>query len=75
MPKMKTHSGAKDRFSVTKGGKIRKGKLQRLRARRKSGAAFASTPIRAGRKYRRQHSGTAEVATADTSRIRRMLGI
>lgn len=29
MPKIKTHSGAKKRFSVTKNGKIKRGKMNR----------------------------------------------
>ena len=39
MPKNKTHSGASKRFKVTGGGKI-----LRLQAGRKSGAAFTSAP-------------------------------
>jgi large subunit ribosomal protein L35 len=68
MPKNKTHSGASKRFKVTGSGKIR-----RLQARRKAGAAFASTPIRSSRKRRRQ-AGTVEVAPADLKRAKKMLG-
>ncbi|MGH3446179.1 MAG: large ribosomal subunit protein bL35 [Nocardioidaceae bacterium] len=68
MPKMKTHSGAKDRIKTTGSGKLR-----RLSARRKAGAAFASTPMR-GRKDRRKHAGTRDVSTADAKRIRGLLG-
>jgi large subunit ribosomal protein L35 len=69
MPKMKSHSGAKKRIKVTGSGKLR-----HFRSRRKAGAAFASTPIKGSRKYRRRHAGTAEVSTADSKRIRRLLG-
>ncbi len=68
MPKMKSHSGTKDRFKTTGSGKLR-----RLSARRKAGAAFASTPLR-GRKDRRKHAGTRAVSTADAKRVRRLLG-
>ena len=68
MPKMKTHSGAKDRVKVTGSGKLR-----RMKAGRKAGAAFASTPMR-GRKHRRRRSGTAEVSKADSKQIKRLLG-
>ncbi|CAN5261623.1 50S ribosomal protein L35 [soil metagenome] len=68
MPKNKTHSGASKRFKVTGSGKLR-----RLRAHRKSGAAFASTPIR-GSKHRRRHAGTVEVAKSDRKQVKKMLG-
>ncbi|MGH3505760.1 MAG: large ribosomal subunit protein bL35 [Nocardioidaceae bacterium] len=68
MPKMKSHSGTKDRVKVTGSGKLR-----RMKAGRKAGAAFASTPMR-GRKHRRRRSGTAEVSKADSKQIRRLLG-
>ena len=45
MPKNKTHSGSKKRFKVTGSGKI-----QRLQAGRKSGAALASAPTTGSRK-------------------------
>jgi large subunit ribosomal protein L35 len=69
MPKMKSHSGASKRIKVTGSGKLR-----HYRSRRKAGAAFASTPIKGSRKYRRRHAGTAEVAAPDRKRIRRLLG-
>ncbi len=69
MPKMKSHSGASKRFKVTGSGKLR-----RLQARRKAGAAFASTPIRSSRKRRRQ-AGTVEVAASDSKRVKRVLGL
>ena len=69
MPKMKTHSGTSKRVKVTGSGK-----LVRLKARRKSGAAFASTPVRGSRKDRRRHAGSVEVAQSDTKRAKRLLG-
>ena len=68
MPKNKTNCAASKRVKVTKSGKLR-----RLHAHRKAGAAFASTPLR-GRKHRRMHSGMTEVSPADTKRLRRLLG-
>ena len=52
MPKNKTHSGAKKRFKVTGSGKI-----MRLQAGRKSGAAFASAPTTGSRKKHRRNAG------------------
>jgi large subunit ribosomal protein L35 len=69
MPKMKRHSGTSKRFKTTGTGK-----LVRLRARRKAGAAFASTPIKGSRKNRRRHAGTVEVAGSDLKRAKRLLG-
>jgi large subunit ribosomal protein L35 len=69
MPKNKTHSGAKDRFKVTGSGKIR-----RLKARRKSGAAFASAPTTGSRRKHRRHAGTTEVAKNDLKTVRKLLG-
>ena len=69
MPKMKPHSGLKQRVKTTGTGKLR-----RLHAKRKAGAAFASTPIR-GSKHRRRHAGTTEVSPADTKRVKKMLGL
>ena len=68
MPKFKPNGAASKRVKVTKSGKLR-----RLHAHRKAGAAFASTPLR-GRKHRRMHSGTTDVSPADTPRLRKMLG-
>ncbi len=68
MPKMKPHSGMKKRVKITGTGKLR-----RLHASRKAGAAFASTPIR-GSKHRRRLAGTTEVAKSDVSRVKKMLG-
>jgi ribosomal protein L35 len=44
-----------------------------MKAGRKAGAAFASTPMR-GRKHRRRRSGTAEVSKADAKQVKRLLG-
>ena len=69
MPKNKTHSGASKRFKVTGSGRVR-----RLHANRKSGAAFASSPTTGSRKKHRQKSGTVEVAKADTRAAKKLLG-
>jgi large subunit ribosomal protein L35 len=70
MPKNKTHSGASKRFKVTGSGKIR-----RLQARRKSGAAFASSPTTGSRKKHRRNAGTVDVDKSDVKRVKKMLGI
>jgi large subunit ribosomal protein L35 len=69
MPKNKTHSGSSKRFKVTGSGKVR-----RLKARRKSGAAFASAPTTGSRKKHRRNAGMTEVSKADTARINKLLG-
>jgi large subunit ribosomal protein L35 len=68
MPKMKRNKAMAKRIKVSASGK-----LLRLRAHRKAGAAFASTPIRSTR-YGRQHAGTVEVAKSDAKRVKRLLG-
>ena len=70
MPKNKSHSGASKRFKVTGSGKVR-----RLQASRKSGAAFASAPTTGSRKKHRRNAGEVTVAKADTRRVKKMLGI
>jgi large subunit ribosomal protein L35 len=70
MPKNKTHSGASKRFKVTASGKVR-----RLQARRKSGAAFASAPTTGSRKKHRRNAGTVDLDRADVKRVKKMLGI
>ena len=70
MPKNKTHSGAKKRFKVTSSGKIR-----RLHASRKSGAAFASAPTTGSRRKHRRKVGEVDLAKADVKRAKRMLGL
>jgi large subunit ribosomal protein L35 len=70
MPKNKTHSGASKRFKVTGSGKI-----MRLKASRKSGAAFASAPTTGSRKKHRRNAGVIEVSARDTARVKKMLGL
>ena len=70
MPKNKPHSGASKRFKVTGSGKVR-----RLHASRKSGAAFASAPTTGSRKKHRRNAGEVTVDKADTRRVKKMLGI
>jgi len=70
MPKNKTHSGASKRFKVTGTGKVR-----RLQAGRKSGAAFASQPTTGSRKKHRRNAGMVVVDKPDTKRVKKMLGI
>ena len=70
MPKNKTHSGAKQRFKVSGSGKLR-----RLQARRKSGAAFASAPTTGSRRKHRRNVGEVDVAKPDVKRAKKMLGI
>ena len=69
MPKMKSHSGTRKRFKVTGSGKI-----QRLQAGRKSGAAFASAPTTGSRKKHRRNVGLVELDKADVKRVKRLLG-
>jgi large subunit ribosomal protein L35 len=69
MPKMKTHSGTSKRFKVTGSGKVR-----RLQANRKSGAAFASAPTTGSRKKHRRNAGDVDVDKADVKRVKRLLG-
>ncbi len=70
MPKNKTHSGAKKRFKVTSTGKLR-----RLHAKRKSGAAFASAPTTGSRRKHRRNVGEVDLAKADVKRVKKLLGI
>ena len=70
MPKNKTHSGTSKRFKVTGSGKIR-----RLQAGRKSGAAFASAPTTGSRKKHRQKSDMVDVAKADVKAAKKLLGL
>ena len=62
MPKMKTHSGAKKRFSLTGTGKVKRGHANMSHMNRKHSA--------------RQHNhlvGTTMVSQADEKRIKRLL--
>jgi large subunit ribosomal protein L35 len=69
MPKNKTHSGASKRFKVTGSGKVR-----RLHASRKSGAAFASAPTTGSRRKHRRNVGETDVAKNDVKRVKKLLG-
>jgi large subunit ribosomal protein L35 len=70
MPKMKTHSGAKKRFKLTGTGKLR-----RMQANRKSGAAFASAPTTGSRRDHNKKSGMVDVAKADQKAAKKLLGL
>ncbi|MGI8646508.1 MAG: large ribosomal subunit protein bL35 [Nocardioides sp.] len=70
MPKNKPHSGASKRFKVTGSGKVR-----RLQASRKSGAAFASQPTTGSRRKHRRNAGEVDLDKADVKRVKKMLGI
>ncbi len=62
MPKMKTHSGAKKRFSVTGSGKVKRSK------------AFARHLMRKKSKKAKRHlRGSLIVHVAEHARIKRML--
>jgi large subunit ribosomal protein L35 len=64
MPKMKTHSGAKKRFKVTAGGKLR------------GRHAFTSHILEKKSPKRKRALGRPATISADDSpRIRRMLGV
>jgi large subunit ribosomal protein L35 len=63
MPKMKTHSGAKKRFKVTAGGKVR--------ARH----AFTTHILeKKSRKHKRALKAPALLSADDEPRVKRMLG-
>jgi len=70
MPKAKSHSGATKRFKATGSGKIR-----RLQAGRKSGAAFASQPTTGSRRKHRRNAGSVDLDKADVKRVKKMLGL
>jgi large subunit ribosomal protein L35 len=70
MPKNKSHSGAGKRFKVTGSGKI-----LRLQAGRKSGAAFASAPTTGSRRKHRRNAGQVEIEQSDVKRVKKMLGL
>jgi large subunit ribosomal protein L35 len=70
MPKMKTHSGAKKRFKLTGTGKLR-----RMQARRKSGAAFASAPTTGSRRKHNHKVAMTDVSPADTKAAKKLLGL
>jgi large subunit ribosomal protein L35 len=65
MPKMKPHSGMKKRVKVTGSGKLRRGKVGRrthLVQKQSSGRT-------------RLETGVKDVAKADVSRVKKMLGL
>jgi large subunit ribosomal protein L35 len=64
VPKSKTHSGAKKRFRITANGKVR-------------GRHAFTTHIleKKTRKRKRKLSRPAAISAADTTRIKRMLGV
>ena len=70
MPKMKPHRSAKKNIKVTSTGK-----LMRLHAGRKSGAAFASAPTTGSRKKHNSLQGEVQVAKSDRKRMKKLLGI
>ena len=64
MPKMKSHSGAKKRFKITGGGKIRRGQ------------AFTSHLLeKKSSKRKRRLSGEIDVHPADRREVKRLLGL
>ena len=64
MPKNKSHSGASQRFRVTGSGKIRRQK-----------AGMRHNLEKKSSRVTRRLSGTAEVATADVPRAKKLLGL
>ena len=63
MPKMKTHSGAKKRFKVTGGGKV------------KARHAFTSHILEKKSPKRKRRLGNAAILDADdTKRVKQLLG-
>lgn len=64
MPKLKTHSGTKDRIRVTKTGKIQR--------RRPSGNHFLEKKSAA---RKRRYAGLEQVTGSQTKSIKRNLGV
>lgn len=62
MPKLKTHKGAKSRFSITGNGKLMRVKCGKSHLRRKKAA-----------RTKRLYSDMIPVAAADTKKIKRLL--
>lgn len=64
MPKLKTHSGAKKRFNLTKTGKVKRAK------------AFKSHILtKKSQKRKRNFRHETEVAPADAKVVKRQLGL
>ena len=64
MPKQKTHSGAKKRFKVTGSGKIMREQAGKRHLLEKKPSTLT-----------RRLTGAVEVAPADRSKIKKLLGI
>ena len=64
MPKFKPHSGTKKRVKVTGSGKLRR--------QQANGYHLAEHKTS---QHKRRLSGTAEVAKADTKRVKKLLGL
>jgi large subunit ribosomal protein L35 len=64
MPKLKTHSGTKDRVKITKNGKV---------LRRHSGVSHKLTKKSAGRK--RRFAGLEPMPSTVTKTIKKVLGV
>lgn len=64
MPKLKTHSGTKDRFKITKNGKV---------LRRRAGVGHNLSKKSARRK--RNFAGVEEVTGGFTKSIKKLLGV
>ncbi len=64
MPKMKTHSGAKKRFTQTGSGKLRRGQAFRNHLLEKKSSTRT-----------RRLKGETSVSAADTPAVKRQLGI
>jgi len=62
MPKLKTHKGAKSRFSITGNGKLMRAKCGKSHLRRKKAP-----------RTKRLYNGMMLVSPADKKRIRRLL--
>lgn len=63
MPKQKTHSGAKDRFRITRKGKVLHGRQNRRHLlEKKSGSR------------KRRLAGKGELSKGDAAQIRKLLG-
>ncbi len=62
MPKQKTHSGAKDRFRVTKTGKVLHKKMNKNHILEKKSS-----------KRKRRLDGTGELAGGDAQQIKKLL--
>lgn len=63
MPKQKTHSGAKDRFRVTRKGKVLHGRQNRRHLLEKKSSS-----------RKRRLSGKGQLSAGDAAQIRKLLG-